>query len=193
MPGVFQRGVTTGMASELASLFQRADPVRYTCRACRQPLGARVLRPPSAAYPHGLAEPRPCARCAHPSYQRAPSASRSVVRLTAVHRRVRALLGLDAHGFLPEQWVGPYRCDDVHYARKLVVEANGDYVHANPALYGPGAVVAMPGNTYTAREKWAADAARTASLVRRGYRVHVVWESEAPDAALRAFAAFLAG
>jgi very-short-patch-repair endonuclease len=80
----------------------------------------------------------------------------------------------------------------VNYARKLVVEVNGDYVHANPALYDPDAWFVLGVQRFTARARWEEDAKRLAVLTSRGYRVLVVWESTPAAERFRRLEAFLA-
>jgi very-short-patch-repair endonuclease len=178
----------------LPELYRRAHPERFTCPKCCQSLGVRVVRTPCAAFPRGVAEAKPCGRCAQPSKpaHRSDRPAYTENRLSGLHRRIRVELGLAGEGFLPEQWVGPYRCDEVNYARKLVVEVNGDYVHANPALYDPDAWFVLGVQRFTARARWEEDAKRLAVLTSRGYRVLVVWESTPAAERFRRLEAFLA-
>lgn len=111
--------------------------------------------------------------------------------MSALHKRIRHALCLDALGFVPEQWVEHYRCDDVHRKRRIVVEVNGDYVHANPRIYAPETVIVLESQRFTAQERWAADEKRRRTIKAAGYCVLTVWESDDIDAATAALWALL--
>ena len=103
----------------------------------------------------------------------------SDILLTALHQRVRDVLGLEALGFRAEQPVGPYFVDELHRQCRVVVEVNGDYIHANPRLHAPTDIIRISQEEfYEARTKWARDAHRQAHIERLGYRVLVVWQSD---------------
>ena len=177
----------------LAALYRAANVSACTCATCGASLSAKCRKPPSAANPRGVFDVLPCGSCALAERARnAPKAKPNNVavafrgqpkELTALHRRTREALNLDALGFVPEQKVGHFRCDDVNEALRVIVEVNGDYVHANPKLYKPTAKIVLEWARYTAKEKWAADASRAACLKRLGYSVFVVWESDNLEAA----------
>ncbi len=73
--------------------------------------------------------------------------------------------------------VGHYRVDAFLPGKKLVVEYNGDWWHANPEKYGPDDMVGVDYGT-RAQDVWDRDAKRKAALERAGYAVLVVWESD---------------
>ncbi len=169
----------------LAAIYRQANPQETTCQSCGASLAVRCAKKPSREHPRGVFEVSPCAKC-KPVNKVAPWFRGQRRELSALHRKVRDALCLDALGFEPEQRVGPFRCDDVHHAKRIVVEVHGDYVHANPAKHKASDVIRLERATYTAREKWADDASRTARLEALGYRVLVVWESDDLDAAREA-------
>ena len=74
--------------------------------------------------------------------------------------------------------MGAYFADELNEKKKVIVEINGDYVHANPKLYEAKFNVRLRGQSFLAEEKWAADAKRSENLRRMGYTVIVVWESD---------------
>src|SRR3990167_6914672 len=97
---------------------------------------------------------------------------------SGLHRKIRSRLNLETLGFVSEQKVGRYLVDELHEGKKVVVEVNGDYVHANPRFYEANQVIVMPGNSYTAAKKWESDARRKQKLESLGYKVLVVWGSD---------------
>lgn len=114
-----------------------------------------------------------------PRRNRVPKPFRGLpTSISKLHQRWRDALGLDALGFVPEQYVAGYRCDDVNRERRIIVEVNGDYVHANPAKYAATDKIVMEFARYTAAEKWSEDEKRTERLRAAGWRVLVVWESD---------------
>ena len=102
-------------------------------------------------------------------------------RLSKLHQRIRGELNLQSLGFESEQRVLRYFADELNDVKKIIVEVNGDYIHANPSLFGADDVIRLPGQSYTAQEKWDADQQRTEKLEAEGYRVFVIWESDDLD------------
>lgn len=99
-------------------------------------------------------------------------------RLTNMHKRMRLQMSLDELGFISEQCVSHCWADELNEKAKIIVEFNGDYVHANPRFYAADQVIKLRGQSYTAAEKWEADACRQKRLEDAGYAVLVVWESD---------------
>jgi len=99
-------------------------------------------------------------------------------RLSKLHQQRRIDLNLEEKGFVSEQRVGRYLVDEINETNKLIVEINGDYVHANPKIYSPNDIIYLPGNSYTAAEKWESDATKKKNLEAMGYRVVTIWESD---------------
>jgi very-short-patch-repair endonuclease len=99
-------------------------------------------------------------------------------RITKIHKKIREVLNLKKLGFLSEQSVGKYFADELNEIKKIIIEINGDYVHANPKIYKPEDVIKLPNSKYTAAEKWESDKLKTDSLTAMGYRVITIWESD---------------
>ena len=101
-------------------------------------------------------------------------------RMSGLHIEVREYLDLDSCGFVSEQPVAGYIVDELNEEAGIVIEVNGDYVHANPDHYDAEDVIRLPGrsNSYTASEKWEADAEKIKTLEEEGYTVIVIWESD---------------
>jgi very-short-patch-repair endonuclease len=102
-------------------------------------------------------------------------------RFSKLHLKVRECLQMDALGFIGEQRVGRYFVDEVNEEYKVIVEINGDYVHANPRIYNPEDIIRLRGNSYTAEEKWESDEKKHCNLKKMGYNVITVWESDDLD------------
>lgn len=68
---------------------------------------------------------------------------------------------------------GYYRVDALASEKKLIVEYNGDWWHANPNTYGPDDMI---GVDYGTRAQDVCK--RKAALERTGYEVLVIWESD---------------
>lgn len=95
-----------------------------------------------------------------------------------LHIKFRNELNLEALGFISEQRIERFRVDELHFEKKIVVEINGDYTHANPRFYGPDFVVKLRGQQYTAKEKWQSDRNRKQRLEELGFYVITIWESD---------------
>ena len=194
-----------GKRKELAEAYGRANPHLVPCGKCGRARKFHLVRMPHTTRPLGEFIVEPCTRCfprpktkrsALPRQKRAnniPAQFRGMTgALSKLHQRTRAALNLDALGFVPEQFVAGYRVDDLNRAAKIIVEVNGDYVHANPAKYAATDRIVMEFSRYTAAEKWAADALRTERLRAAGYRVLVAWESDGLDDLRQCLALLLA-
>jgi very-short-patch-repair endonuclease len=194
-----------GKGKELAEAYRKANPHLVPCGKCGSARRFQLVRMPHVTRPLGEFVVIPCVKChgrpktkhaATPRRKRAnniPAQFRGMTgSLSKLHQRTRAALNLDALGFVPEQFVAGYRVDDLNRAAKIIVEVNGDYVHANPAKYAATDRIVMEFNRYTAAEKWAADALRTERLRAAGYRVLVAWESDGLDDLRQCLALLLA-
>lgn len=112
-------------------------------------------------------------------------------RLTGLHCRLRIELRLDELGFISEQRVGTFIADELHAEKRIIVEFNGDYAHANPKTYASDDVIRLPGQRYTAAEKWASDARKRTMLEQAGYKILTIWESDDIDEARKELALLL--
>jgi G:T-mismatch repair DNA endonuclease (very short patch repair protein) len=99
-------------------------------------------------------------------------------KFSKLHQRLREYLELGRFGFVSEQIIGSRLVDELHPLKKIVIEINGDYIHANPKKYAPTDVIRIPGESYTAQEKWDRDQRKIDYLQSKGYEVYVVWESD---------------
>lgn len=78
-------------------------------------------------------------------------------------------------GFEGNQQIGRMNVDLCHYAKKIVIEFNGDAYHCNPKIWKKDQYSTLI--KMTAGEKWKKDISRYAILRKFGYKVVVVWES----------------
>lgn len=99
-------------------------------------------------------------------------------RFSKLHQRLRSELKLESYGFQSEQIIGKRLVDELCASKKIVIEINGDYIHANPKKYSADDIIRIPGDSYTAAEKWERDAKKKAYLESKGYCVFVIWESD---------------
>jgi very-short-patch-repair endonuclease len=99
-------------------------------------------------------------------------------RLSSVHKKIKNSLFLESLGFKSEQVVNKYFADELHENKKIIIEINGDYVHANPSFYSEEDIILLPNARYTAKEKWESDKNKRENLEKLGYKVIVIWESD---------------
>lgn len=94
----------------------------------------------------------------------------------------RRLLEANLLGFQSEVIVGGVAVDEVDVDRKLALEINGNYWHANPKLYGPDRLITRTrGRAVTASQIWERDKIRISRIKSEGYKVYVLWEKEFKD------------
>lgn len=102
-------------------------------------------------------------------------------RFSKLHLKIRKQLNLDELGFVGEQKIDRFLVDELNKDKKIIIEINGDYIHANPNIYSANDIIRLPGNDYTAEKKWFADKAKLDRLKELGYKVFVIWESDDLD------------
>jgi len=95
-----------------------------------------------------------------------------------LHDNISKALDLINYNFKSEQIINNYIVDELNVDKKVIIEINGDYVHANPKKYSAGDIIKVYGNRYTAQEKWDSDKIRTEKLQKLGYKVIIIWESD---------------
>ncbi len=61
---------------------------------------------------------------------------------------------------------------------KVLIEVQGDYWHANPAIYKADDFFANAGNGMTAAEIWKRDAEKKQHAESKGFKVVYLWESD---------------
>ena len=47
-----------------------------------------------------------------------------------------------------------YRVDEINFEKKIIVEINGDYIHANPNKFKADDLIIVRKSQYTAQDKW---------------------------------------
>ena len=102
-------------------------------------------------------------------------------RFSKLHLKIREYLRLDKLGFVREKKIGRYYVDELNEKYKLIIEINGDYIHANPKHHKPDDVIRLRGNSYKAREKWESDKIKLDNLKKMCYNVITIWESDELD------------
>jgi len=99
-------------------------------------------------------------------------------KLSSIHKKIKQELFLESFGFQSEQLVSKYFADELNEEKKIIIEVNGDYVHANPKFYKEDDIIKLPNARYTAKEKWDSDKNKKQVLESLGYKVLVIWESD---------------
>ena len=99
-------------------------------------------------------------------------------KFSKLHQKLNKQLKLEEKGFKSEQIVSRYFADELHEHKKIIIEINGDYVHANPNKYKDTDVIRLPTTKYLAMEKWESDRIKKETLESLGYKVFVIWESD---------------
>lgn len=80
-------------------------------------------------------------------------------------------------GFKSEQWIKGYKVDELSEEKKLIIEFYGDIYHCNPVLF-------KEENQYcswldrTVKEQWDRDRKRIEDLLKYGYSIIIIWESD---------------
>lgn len=98
-----------------------------------------------------------------------------------LHRKISEELGLKKMGFESEKVIFRYRVDEVNFEKKIIVEINGDYIHANPNKYNADDLIIVRKSQYLAKDKWQYDLKRKEALEALGFKVFVVWQSDNLD------------
>lgn len=99
-------------------------------------------------------------------------------RTSKLHLKIRSLLNLESLGFKSEQRFSKYCVDELCENKKIIIEINGDYIHANPVFFAPDDIITIGNNAIFAKDKWNSDLKRKESLEKLGYNVFVIWESD---------------
>ena len=71
--------------------------------------------------------------------------------------------------------------DEVNFERKLIIEINGDFWHANPTIYDADDKLPHLGGVKLAKDIWERDHKRKKLLEQLGYKVVIIWESDWKD------------
>jgi len=98
-----------------------------------------------------------------------------------LHQYISSNLGLKNLGFEDEKVIFRYRVDEINFEKKIIVEINGDYVHANPAKYKADDLIIVRSSQYLAKDKWIYDQKRREALEALGFKMFVVWQSDDLD------------
>lgn len=99
-------------------------------------------------------------------------------RFSKLHQRINKILDLEGLGFIKEQRIGNFIVDELHKNAKLIIEINGNWVHANPKYYKASDLITIRSNQYLAEERWAKDDKKISYLKSLGYQVVIIWEDD---------------
>lgn len=81
-------------------------------------------------------------------------------------------------GFVSEQLIDKFFVDEVNLEKRVVIEIQGDFWHANPSKFKGSDLMPFPGRKILASEVWARDLKRKNTLAELGYTVIQIWESD---------------
>lgn len=98
-----------------------------------------------------------------------------------LHQTISERLCLKALGFESERVIFRYRVDEINFDKKVIVEINGDYIHANPAKFKSDDLIILRSSRYIAQDKWNYDQKRKEALEALGFKVFVIWQSDDLD------------
>lgn len=84
-------------------------------------------------------------------------------------------------GFESEKVIFRYRVDEVNFEKKIIIEINGDHIHANPTKFKSDDLIIVRKSQYLAQDKWDYDLKRKEALEALGFKVLVLWQSDDLD------------
>lgn len=102
-------------------------------------------------------------------------------KTSKLHLKINGILDLKNKGFISEYKLYPYIYDEVNLEKKIIIEINGDYVHANPKIYDKDFIIKLPNTKYSSSEKWEYDNIKRIHAEKTGFMYFVVWESDLKD------------
>ena len=79
-------------------------------------------------------------------------------------------------GFKLDGVLSNMKVDIINFDRKIAIEYNGDYYHCNPRTWKPNQF--NKSIKMIASKKWKLDRLRKYQLIKRGYKVIIIWESK---------------
>lgn len=98
-------------------------------------------------------------------------------RYSGLHSRVKQHMNkIGLINFKSEQYCNGYFIDELSENRRIVIEINGDYWHANPKKYNANDIINYPYGKRKACEIWNKDKRKIKKLQKNGYQVIVLWE-----------------
>jgi len=80
--------------------------------------------------------------------------------------------------FKAQLFIGKNSYDFSIKKKKILIEVNGDFWHANPKLYKIGDILPYPGGSLKAEYIWERDVRKKEYAERRGYKIFYIWEND---------------
>lgn len=80
--------------------------------------------------------------------------------------------------YVAQFWLNRRSYDFLLKGTKLLLEVQGDYWHANPAVYAPDSLLNYPWGQVTAEARWQQDAEKAANAAKYGFLVIPLWEAD---------------
>ena len=98
--------------------------------------------------------------------------------ISKLHNNVKKfLLQNNITEFESEKFIGYYHVDECNEKLKLIIEIQGNYWHANPAIYKADDII----NHKTAKQIWKKDNIKKKFLENKGYKIYYIWEKDFKD------------
>jgi len=76
------------------------------------------------------------------------------------------------------QFISGYYSFDFLIGKKILLEVNGDFWHANPLIYKKEDIMPFPGKSMTVKQIWAKDNNKKKYAEGRGYKIIYIWEKD---------------
>jgi len=71
-----------------------------------------------------------------------------------------------------------YYSFDFLIGKKILIEVQGDFWHANPLIYKKEDIMPFPGKSKTVKQIWAKDDNKKKYVEKRGYKIIYIWEKD---------------
>lgn len=99
------------------------------------------------------------------------------VTISKLNKRIFKILNRHHIYFNSEFRIG-LKTYDIKFNNKILLEINGDFWHANPAIYKASDILNMPKGLRKASDIWKYDKLKKELAEQHGYKVVYIWESE---------------
>jgi len=94
---------------------------------------------------------------------------------TKIEKIIKQILKKNKIKFKSQKWINDYRVDFFIPSCNLIVEADGQWSHGDPRIFGPNDIIQ---GHRIAKNKWNYDKNRDKYLKSLGYKVIRFWEKE---------------
>lgn len=103
---------------------------------------------------------------------------RMLPKMNKVEEKLALVLETIGIDYIFSRFVARRQFDFEVLGRKVLIEVQGDFWHANPEIYSEDSEMRFPGGKRLAREVWRKDLEKKELAESYGYKVLYVWEKE---------------